>query len=157
MLQKRKIMIILSILIICIIFNCEGQKIKSYNCTKCEAIKSFLNSSKVIDRFKNLNLSDSLLFIVDIDKGLVKCQMNRWRNLPLIVITNGPLMDSLKKFNSHYVVGERSNIYILRSNKIYASTLSFYILNGASNLDSLVEVKVKNKHFYLGKIENGVQ
>ena len=129
---------------------------KSYS--KCDAISTFLNSKDVISGFKFPYLNkDSLLIILDLFNELSECYITKWRGFPVSIINKGPLIDSLKKFNWHYVIKHRTNMYVFASHQVGDIGRSITIQNGSSNVGCSIQIREKNKRFYLGKIKSYVE
>lgn len=124
--------------------------------SKCELITAFINAKSVVDYFElDSKYSGSPLTIIDVFKSFDSCSVNKWHAKKVNIINEGPLADSLKMWEAHFVIKNRCGYFLFLGdrpgNDDYMS-----IIEGCSNYISTVKIIKRRKRFFLGKIENGV-
>ena len=117
---------------------------------------AFINDKSVVDFFKlNSKYRDSPLTIIDIFKSLDQCGVDKWHSSKLNIINEGPLADSLKRWEAHFVLKNRRGHFLFLGDKP-GNDDHMSIIEGCSNYISTVKIIKRRKRFFLGKIENGV-
>lgn len=123
---------------------------------KCELISAFINSESVV-KFFNLDTkyADTLLTVIDIFNGFDNCEIYKWHTNKLDIVNKGPLADSLKRWEPYYVLKNRCGYFLFLADRP-GNDDHMSIVEGCSNLISTVKIIKKKKHFFLGKISNGI-
>ena len=123
---------------------------KSY--TKCEAINLFLNCKKVDSNFSRYSKTPDTLVVIDMDSSLTKCNITRFRNRPVKLITSGKLFDSVIKYNWPYLKIDKTNLYR------FSSKHGNLFIQGAGSIISHGYVNIDRKGKYIIKrIEDSVE
>ena len=123
---------------------------------KCEIMSAFINSDSVINYFDLDNkYSGKTLVLVDIFNAFDKCSIDKWGNSRLIIINEGPLVDSLKRIEAFYVLKKRCGYFVFLESKPGMED-DFAIIEGCSNYICQVKNIKRKKLIYLGKIKKGV-
>lgn len=122
-----------------------------------EALKEFMNSTKVIDNFnRNSQKGDSSIILIDLKNVIDDYPIEAWRGFKVTICNSGLLVDSLKLRDAHYLLKNRCNYYVLMSRKESKNVTAITLRHACTNVVSNTKVIEKNRLFYLGKIENAV-
>lgn len=126
---------------------------KNSGCSKCEAIKLFLNDPKVGSNFSHYNVGiiDSFV-IVDLDSSLTECEISIWRGKPVRLLINGSLYDSVKKYWWPGLKIDKRKLF-----KFSMKSYNLLFIQGNGSLFSMSEYKIKKGKYFVGQIKNGVE
>ena len=151
--KNKVILTTLFTLLICAVSFAQKTKFNSMG----KALTEFINSAKVINNFKDGNhQQDSLLILIDLNNVTNGYPITTWKGFNVSVLKDGPLVDSLKLFDAHYLLKGRWNHYVLMSRKESKTVTVIALRHACTNVVSNVKITEKNRQFYLGKIENAV-
>ena len=122
---------------------------------ECEAISKFLNSKQVVTHFKHTNrYNETLLILIDLNNSFSDCEISSWRDIPITLMKEGALVDSIKTFGTS-ILRSRSNFYVLTKTQKNNKNLVF-IHHVNSNYYSNVAIKKRRNLYYLEEIRYGM-
>lgn len=148
----RKPYILIIILIHFILF-VDGQEIKSKS--KCDLISILINSDQKWLRLPK-NPTDSTVNFLDPEHLLDSCHFTYWRGFKVNIIRSGILIDSIHRYELHFVTQFKPSYYAIRESK---STEYWGILfqRGYDNIFVQATLRKKHGYYYMGKIKAGVE
>ena len=134
-------------------FNLFGQ-IES--ASKCEILSYLINSKEVDSWFKQFNkFGDSTIVFLDPNNLFDTCKISKWKGVQIRFASKGELIDSVSKYDFHFVIKNRFNYYLIREIKVNSET-TLYFHRGYDNLVSYAKIKKRKNRYYLEKIINSV-
>jgi hypothetical protein len=117
----------------------------------------FINSKEVIEgAFKHCHKPDTgILIILDVNNLLANCNIRELFGHPVQIVNRGKLMDSLRRFDAHFLLSGRSNYFVLREGKS-SNEVKLFIHHPYDNLLCYGFLKKKKTGYYIIKFEIGV-
>jgi hypothetical protein len=129
---------------------CQSSK----NEIDCGLVNAFLDSLEHDRWFHKLPTDSSLIFL-DPDDLIKDCALKNWRGSRITVVKVGPIIDSIRHRNPHYVLNGQCEYFVFAQSH---DKKEFYIslLQPCSNEDSAAEIKRRKGHYYIARIRDGV-
>jgi hypothetical protein len=124
--------------------------------SKCQMLDSFINSKEVFTWIREIETNkDSTLVFLDPNNLLSPCKLTTWRNYKVELVNSGQMIDSLKRYEFHYIVKKRPRYYQIRQDRVGKEQI-LTLHRGYDNLISQATISRGKKRYYLGKIKSSV-
>lgn len=129
---------------------CQSSK-KDIN---CNLVKAFLDSMDNDNRFHALPKDTALIFL-DPNDLMKDCISHDWNGYHITIVKQGPIIDSVRYCNPHFVSNGRCQ-YLLLFPSLDGKDLLLFLHHLCSNEVSSAKIKRRKGQYYIAAINYGV-